>query len=64
MIEFNNYIELKIAPEADTQDILRRLAEKVKISRFEIMEPSLYDIFIKVARIDPKELSSQEAGHV
>jgi ABC-2 type transport system ATP-binding protein len=64
VIEFNNYIELKIAPDADTQTILRQLADKVKISRFEIMEPSLYDIFIKVARIDPKELDSEEAGHV
>ncbi len=64
MIEFNNYIELKITPDADTQEILRRLAEKVKIRRFEIMEPSLYEIFIKVARIDPRELIEEQAGHV
>ncbi len=64
MIEFNNYIELKMTPDADTQEILRRLAEKVKIRRFEIMEPSLYEIFIKVARIDPRELIEEQAGHV
>ena len=62
--EFNNCIELKISPEADTQEILRRLTEKVKVRRFEIMEPSLYDIFIKVARIDPQTLTTEEADHV
>jgi len=64
MIEFNNYIELKITPDADTQEILRQIAEKVKVRRFEIMEPSLYDIFIEVARIDPKELMGEEGDNV
>lgn len=58
--EFNNYIELKLGDNADTQMILKKLSEKVKISRFEIVEPSLYNIFIDVARVDPTELNAGE----
>jgi len=53
--EFNNYIELKLSDGADTQMILKRIADKVSIRRFEIVEPSLYSIFISVAKIDPDE---------
>lgn len=54
--EFNNYIELKLKDNADTQAILKQLADKVYIRRFEIVEPSLYNIFISVAKVDPDEL--------
>jgi len=53
--EFNNYIEIKVASKADIRMILRQLTEKVNIKRFELMEPSLYDIFIEVARAKPEE---------
>ncbi len=59
LLEFNNYIELKLADNADPQSILKSLMEKVVVRRFEIMEPSLYDIFISVARIDPVELGKE-----
>jgi len=58
--EFNNYIELDLAEGAEPQTILRELAGKVSVRRFEIMEPSLYDIFIDVARIDSP---APEANH-
>lgn len=54
--EFNNYIELKLKDNADTQLILKQLSDKVRIRRFEIVEPSLYSIFISVAKVDPEEL--------
>ena len=60
--EFNNYIELKLGDNADTQMILKKLSDKVKISRFEIVEPSLYNIFISVANIDPEELTINGGG--
>jgi len=59
--EFNNYIELKLGDGADTQLILKQLSEKVRISRFEIVEPSLYNIFISVAKIDPDEIPAEGA---
>lgn len=38
--------ELRMAPGADPQAILRAASERLKISRFEIVEPSLHDIFV------------------
>ncbi len=37
---------------------LREAAARVRVSRFEIVEPSLHDIFVRIARPD-----AQEAGH-
>jgi len=60
MTEFNNYIELELTESADTRAILNEINSRVNIKRFEIMEPSLYDIFIKVAKIDPNEFKTGE----
>lgn len=54
--EFNNYIELQLADGTQPGSILRAIADKVSVRRFEIMEPSLYEIFIDVANIDPSEI--------
>jgi len=69
--EFNNYIEIKISDDSNPQELLRTISEKVNIRRFEIIEPSLYNIFIEVAKVDPEELEKIEAeaktvegGHV
>jgi len=61
--EFNNYIELDLSNDANSQAILKAVSEKVTISRFEIMEPSLYDIFINVAGVKPVELEKGGEGH-
>jgi ABC-2 type transport system ATP-binding protein len=58
--EFNNYIELKLAPDADNQQILKQIADRVAVRRFELVEPSLYDIFIEVAGVKPSEKNSPE----
>lgn len=64
LTEFNNYIELKLSDGADVQEILRRVADRVKVRRFELMEPSLYDIFIEVTRTPPDELKASEVSDV
>jgi ABC-2 type transport system ATP-binding protein len=65
MTEFNNYIELQLEEGADTNAILRSVAEKVLVRRFDIVEPSLYDIFIDTAKVDPAELEgAREESHV
>lgn len=43
-----NYVELKLAPGADPQQLLRLACESARISRFELVEPSLEEIFIDV----------------
>lgn len=51
--DFTNYLEVKLSDGADTQAVLRGLVERVAVRRFEIVEPSLYDIFIDIARVSP-----------
>lgn len=41
------YAELKLGPGADPQAILRAASDRLKITRFEVVEPSLHDIFIE-----------------
>lgn len=65
MTEFNNYIELQLDEGADSNEILKAVLGKVVVRRFDIVEPSLYDIFLDRAKVDPSELDKvAEAGHV
>jgi ABC-2 type transport system ATP-binding protein len=41
-----NRVELKLAPGADSQALLRLATEKARIRKFELVEPSLEEIFI------------------
>lgn len=41
------YAEIRLGPGAETQAILRAATEKLKINRFEVVEPSLHDIFVE-----------------
>jgi ABC-2 type transport system ATP-binding protein len=44
------FAELRLRDGGDPQDVLREAAARVRVSRFEIVEPSLHDIFVaKVA---------------
>jgi ABC-2 type transport system ATP-binding protein len=41
-------VEAKLRPGADSQEILKAaLARGVRLSRFELVEPPLHDIFIE-----------------
>jgi len=43
---YGNYVEVRLAPGADAQQLLHMVAEKSRVNRFELMEPSLEEIFI------------------
>ena len=43
---YGNYVEVQLRPGADPQELLRVAADRVRISRFELLEPSLEEIFI------------------
>lgn len=47
---FGNYVEVRLAPNADPQELLCAVAEHSRVSRFELMEPSLEEIFIETVR--------------
>ena len=44
--DFGNYVELRLAPGADPQQLLRQAMSGARIRRFEMVEPSLEEIFI------------------
>lgn len=60
MTEFNNYVEITMADDARPNEILKALVAKVSVTRFEVIEPSLYDIFIDMAGVDPATLKRGE----
>jgi ABC-2 type transport system ATP-binding protein len=44
----NNFYEIELAPGADPQRLLRRVIETgAPISRFELVQPSLHQIFLE-----------------
>ena len=45
--DLGRYAELKLGPLADPQVLLRAASDKLKVTRFEVVEPSLHDIFIE-----------------
>ncbi len=49
---FTNYFELALSDVSRSNEILRAIAEKVTVNRFERISPSLYNIFIQVAGAD------------
>ncbi|HVZ18479.1 MAG TPA: ATP-binding cassette domain-containing protein [Terriglobales bacterium] len=43
---FGNYTEVELAPGADPQELLKAVAARARVNRFELAEPSLEKIFI------------------
>jgi ABC-2 type transport system ATP-binding protein len=52
---YGNYVEVRLAPGADAQELLRRIAARARVSKFELVEPSLEEIFIDVVGKDALE---------
>lgn len=45
---YGNYVEVRLAPGADSQKLLQLVAQRSRVNKFELVEPSLEDIFIDV----------------
>jgi ABC-2 type transport system ATP-binding protein len=45
--DFGNYVELRLAPDADPQQLLALAMQSARVRRFEMVEPSLEEIFIE-----------------
>lgn len=45
--DFGGYVEIKMTEGADPQALLAAAAPRLRIRRFEIVEPSLHDIFVE-----------------
>lgn len=44
--DYGNYVEVRLAPEADPQELLHLASARARLDRFELMEPSLEEIFL------------------
>ena len=44
--EFGRYVEVRMDEGGDPQAVLREAAARLRLSRFEVVEPSLHDIFV------------------
>lgn len=51
---YGNYVEIQLAPGVNSQELLHAVAARAFIRRFELMEPSLEEIFISVVGKDNK----------
>jgi ABC-2 type transport system ATP-binding protein len=56
---YGNYVELKLKPGADPQELLRSMVGKTAITRFEVAEPSLNEIFKEVVGQSVAELNEE-----
>ena len=45
--DHGQYVEVRLEKEADPQPLLREAAARLRVRRFEIVEPSLHDIFVE-----------------
>jgi ABC-2 type transport system ATP-binding protein len=59
--EYGRYTELRMAPQADPQAILRELLSRSRVEHFELARPSLHDIFVRIAGADAH--SAEVTGH-
>ena len=53
--DYGQMQEIRIKQDTDSQQILSSLLKKTRITKFEITQPSLHDIFIRIARPETKE---------
>ena len=66
MTDFGRLQELRISPQTDTQDVLAELMRCGRVTHFELTTPSLHDIFVRIARPEPKDVVgpiSRETAH-
>ena len=58
----NRYFEIELAADADPQQLLRRLVDTgARIARFELMQPSLHQIFLE--RVGARGIEPGMSGH-
>lgn len=54
--DYGQMQEIRIAPDIDLQEMLKKIMSKARVTKFEITKPSLNDIFIRIASPEEKEV--------
>ena len=55
LTDFGQYVEIRLAEGTDPQPLLREISGRLRVRRFEIVEPSLHDIFVETVTSHGKE---------
>jgi ABC-2 type transport system ATP-binding protein len=55
LTDFGQYVEIRLAEGCDPQPLLVVMAARLRVRRFEIVEPSLHDIFVETVTGHGKE---------
>jgi len=53
--DHGQYVEVRLADGADAQPLLAAAVGRLRLRRFEIVEPSLHDIFVETVKGHGKE---------
>jgi ABC-2 type transport system ATP-binding protein len=56
--DFGRYVEVRLADGADPQPLLEAAVGRLRLRRFEIVEPSLHDIFVETVKGHGKEAAA------
>lgn len=56
--DYGRFQELRIDKQADPQAILQQLAGRARVKHFEVAQPSLHDIFVRIAGPAAQEVAS------
>lgn len=56
--KFEKYLELSLEEGTNRSQLLKSILGQVNVNRFDTSEPSLYNIFIDMAKIDPSQLDN------
>ena len=62
VIDFGNFQELRTAPGCDRQALLAALMARGRVQHFEVAQPTLQDIFVRIASPDHAAASSKGAA--
>jgi ABC-2 type transport system ATP-binding protein len=60
--DFGREQELRLAREADTQEILSAIVKRTRVRGFDVVRPSLHDIFVRIAGPAASEAKAAETA--
>jgi ABC-2 type transport system ATP-binding protein len=55
--DYGQVQELRMAPDCDTQEVLAAIMARTRITSFDIVKPSLYEIFLRIAGPEAREVN-------
>jgi ABC-2 type transport system ATP-binding protein len=62
VIDAGNYQDVRLVPQADPQALLGALVARTRVQQFQIVKPSLHDIFVRIARPTAADLREPAAS--